>query len=117
MNTQIIYSYYPAEWHKNLWREGFCAGNGKTGINTIGAICNDFFVITRTDLWYGLKKAELPDVSYKLKEMRVLRKNNEFKKAKNTIEKEIKSKKLPEVEYFMKKFVPAFEKTLDELDY
>lgn len=43
--------------------------------------------------------------------------NNEFKKAKNTIEKEIKSKKLPEVEYFMKKFVPAFEKTLDELDY
>ena len=43
--------------------------------------------------------------------------NNEFKKAKNTIEKEIKSKKMPEVEYFMKKFVPAFEKTLDELDY
>ena len=92
MNTQIIYSYYPAEWHKNLWREGFCAGNGKTGINTIGAICNDFFVITRTDLWYGLKKAELPDVSYKLKEMRVLRKNNEFKKADGLICDELKAK-------------------------
>ena len=43
--------------------------------------------------------------------------NTEFKKAKNTLEKEIKSRKMPEVDYFMKKFVPAFEKTLDELDY
>ena len=43
--------------------------------------------------------------------------NKEFKKAKVGIEKEIKGKNLPEVDYFMKNFVPAFEKTLDELDY
>ncbi len=43
--------------------------------------------------------------------------NKEFKKAKISLEKEIKSKNRPEADYFMKNFVPAFEKTLDELDY
>lgn len=43
--------------------------------------------------------------------------NKEFKKAKNTIEKDIKARNRPEVDYFMKYFVPPFEKTLDELDY
>lgn len=43
--------------------------------------------------------------------------NKEFKKAKSSIEKELKNKNRPEVDYFMKYFVPAFEKTLDELDY
>lgn len=43
--------------------------------------------------------------------------NKEFKKAKTSIEKEIRNKNRPEVDYFMKYFVPAFEKTLDELDY
>ncbi len=43
--------------------------------------------------------------------------NKEFKKAKTSIEKEIRSKNRPEADYFMKYFVPAFEKTLDELDY
>lgn len=80
-NTNVIYSYYPAKWHKNLWREGFCAGNGKTGVIACGAICNDFLVITRADLWYGLKTAELPDVSDSLKRMRDLRMCGKFKEA------------------------------------
>ena len=80
-NTNVIYSYYPAKWHKNLWREGFCAGNGKTGVIACGAICNDFLVITRADLWYGLKTEELPDVSDALKRMRDLRMCGKFKEA------------------------------------
>jgi len=43
--------------------------------------------------------------------------NKEFKKAKLSIEKEIAGYNRPEADYFMKNFVPAFEKTLDELDY
>lgn len=42
--------------------------------------------------------------------------NTEFKKAKSTIEKTIKSLSLPEVDYFMKNIVPSFEKSLDEID-
>lgn len=42
--------------------------------------------------------------------------NSEFKKAKISIEKELKGYKSKEVDYFLKEFAPAFELTLDELD-
>lgn len=42
--------------------------------------------------------------------------NSEFKKAKSTIEKELKTADSPEVEYFMREFAPAYTLTLDELD-
>ena len=42
--------------------------------------------------------------------------NSEFKKAKVTIGSELKKCGVPEVEYYLKEFVPAFELTLDELD-
>lgn len=66
---------------------------------------------------YGLMKSA-DKISAYLKCVAELRLGNkEFKKAKSSIEKELKNKNRPEVEYFMKNFVPAFEKTLDELDY
>ncbi len=42
--------------------------------------------------------------------------NSEFKKAKSSIEKDLKNFKMPEVDYYLKEFCPAFELTLDELD-
>lgn len=42
--------------------------------------------------------------------------NSEFKKAKVTIEKELKNANSPEVEYFLREFAPAYALTLDELD-
>ena len=42
--------------------------------------------------------------------------NSEFKKAKTTIGNELKKCGIPEVEYYLKEFAPAFELTLDELD-
>jgi 5'-deoxynucleotidase len=42
--------------------------------------------------------------------------NSEFKKAKATIEKDLKQSPLPEVQYFMKEFTPSFSLTLDELN-
>ena len=42
--------------------------------------------------------------------------NSEFKKAKASIEKELKAAHRPEVECYLKEFAPAFELTLDELD-
>lgn len=42
--------------------------------------------------------------------------NSEFKKAKKSILSDIKSRNIPEVEYYLKEFAPAYELTLDELD-
>lgn len=42
--------------------------------------------------------------------------NNEFKKAKLSIEKELKASDNKAVAYFLKNFAPSFDLTLDELD-
>lgn len=42
--------------------------------------------------------------------------NAEFANAKNSIEKDLLSRNLPEVNYFFEKFIPAFSLTLDELE-
>lgn len=42
--------------------------------------------------------------------------NSEFKKAKTTILKDLKEMNIPEVDYYLKNFAPAYELTLDELD-
>ena len=42
--------------------------------------------------------------------------NLEFKKAKKTIEGELKASKRQEVAYYLKEFAPAFDLALDELD-
>ena len=41
--------------------------------------------------------------------------NSEFKKAKESILESIKEMNLPEADYFMEKFIPAFYLTLDEI--
>ncbi len=43
--------------------------------------------------------------------------NSEFKKAKASIEKELKNCQNSAVQYYMKEFVPAFNLSLDELDW
>lgn len=42
--------------------------------------------------------------------------NNEFAKAKKSIEEDLHSRNMPEVEYFFENFIPNFSLTLDELD-
>ena len=42
--------------------------------------------------------------------------NNEFAKAKKSIEDDLQSRIMPEVEYFFKNFIESFSLTLDELD-
>lgn len=42
--------------------------------------------------------------------------NNEFVKAKKSIEEDLHSRNLPEVEYFFKHFIGGFSLTLDELE-
>ena len=42
--------------------------------------------------------------------------NAEFKKAKKSIEKDLKALGSAEVDYYLKHFAPAYELTLDELD-
>jgi 5'-deoxynucleotidase len=42
--------------------------------------------------------------------------NKEFAKAKKSIEKDLHSRNMPEVEYFFTNFIDSFSLTLDELD-
>jgi 5'-deoxynucleotidase len=42
--------------------------------------------------------------------------NSEFAKAKKSIENDLKSRQMPEVEYFLENFIQGFYLTLDELD-
>lgn len=42
--------------------------------------------------------------------------NSEFLKAEKSIEKDLKNRKMREVEYFMENFIPAYTLTLDELE-
>lgn len=42
--------------------------------------------------------------------------NGEFVKAKNSIEEDLHSRNMPEVEYFFERFIDSFSLTLDELD-
>ena len=42
--------------------------------------------------------------------------NGEFIKAKRSIEEDLHSKNIPEVEYFFEHFIPSFSLTLDELE-
>ena len=42
--------------------------------------------------------------------------NSEFLKAKASIEADLHSRKMPEVEYFFEKFIPAYSLSLDELE-
>lgn len=42
--------------------------------------------------------------------------NSEFKKAKASIEKDLKSRNCKEVDFYLKEFAPAHELSLDELD-
>ena len=41
--------------------------------------------------------------------------NSEFVRAKKSIEEDLHSRKMPEVEYFFEHFIPSFSLTLDEL--
>jgi hypothetical protein len=42
--------------------------------------------------------------------------NNEFAKAKKSIEKDLKERKIPEVDYFFEHFIPSLKLTLDDLE-
>ena len=42
--------------------------------------------------------------------------NSEFKKAKKSIESDLKGRDMPEINYFMDNFIKAFELTLDDLE-
>jgi len=42
--------------------------------------------------------------------------NTEFEKAKKSIEEDLHSRNMPEIEYFFEKFIPTFSLTLDELE-
>jgi 5'-deoxynucleotidase len=68
-----------------------------------------------TDEWHVVKAADRICAYVKcLEELKAG--NREFARAEKTIKKAIDAIELPEVQYFMKHFVPSFVLTLDELN-
>jgi 5'-deoxynucleotidase len=75
-----------------------------------------FFVQVDDDAAWKLVKAADKICAY-LKCLEELKAGNEeFAKAKNAVRREIEQLKMPEVDYFMKKFIASFSLTLDELN-
>ena len=85
MSCSKLFSRLPAGWHRNMWREGFVSGNGRSGINVLGAIRNETVILNRGDLWHGLIKSDLPDVSDVLSQMRRVREETGDYMAANTM--------------------------------
>jgi 5'-deoxynucleotidase len=78
---------------------------------------NEYFFHTEADQenWRVVKAAD--KLSAYLKCMEELRSGNEeFFKAKNKIEVELRDMQLPEVRFFLDHFAPSFALTLDELN-
>lgn len=65
------------------------------------------------ELWRFVKAADKLSAYIKCIEERKMG-NKDFAQAEDTILKAIKDMKMPEVEYFMDKFIPAYELTIDE---
>ena len=75
-----------------------------------------FILADETSVEYKLVKAA-DRLSAYIKCLEELRSgNSEFSKAKKSIEEDLKSRNMPEVEYFFEHFIPSFELTLDELE-
>ncbi len=70
----------------------------------------------KTSAEYAIMKAADRLAAYIkcLEELRSV--NREFAKAKQSIEDDLHSRNMPEVEYFFEKFIKSFELTLDELE-
>ncbi len=70
----------------------------------------------KTSAEYAIMKAADRLAAY-IKCLEELRSGNrEFAKAKQSIEDDLHSRNMPEVEYFFEKFIKSFELTLDELE-
>ncbi len=70
----------------------------------------------KTSAEYAIMKAADRLAAY-IKCLEELRSGNrEFARAKQSIEDDLHSRKIPEVEYFFEKFIKSFELTLDELE-
>jgi alpha-L-fucosidase 2 len=71
----------PASWQGNLWREALPAGNGTIGAMVYGGVCNEVVLLNHSDLWYGLKRDEMPDISGSLQTVRDLMDEKKYHEA------------------------------------
>ena len=75
-----------------------------------------YVLANETDVEYKLVKAADRLAAY-IKCLEELKSGNgEFVKAKKSIEEDLYARNMPELVYFMEKFIPSFSLTLDELE-
>lgn len=81
MNRDTIFCTYPASILHELWKEALVSGNGQLGASVYGGNQEETTMITRSDLWFGGMKSDLPEVSSKVSLMRQLMKEEKFTEA------------------------------------
>ena len=71
----------PASWHRDMWREGLPAGNGRIGALVYGNIADETIVMNHCSLWHWGEKSELPDIHETLAETRRRMDQGNFREA------------------------------------
>ncbi len=91
-NRNKLLMKYPASWHGEMWREAIPVGNGEIGGMVYGGAYKEVIALTHSKLWTHGRNEEIPDVSYKLSEMRELLKENKPIEAERVIKDELERK-------------------------
>jgi alpha-L-fucosidase 2 len=97
MSNNILIQKTPAMWNNNKCMDATPLGNGLTGVLIEGGVKTENITINRHNLWQGMKKNPIPDISYTLKEVRKHLDNYEFEKSNSLACEELKKK-----EYYSK---------------
>lgn len=77
----ILYSYKPASWYGDLWKDAFPAGNGEVGISVYGAVKKETILVNHGNLWHWGERSEIPDVTNAFRETKKLLRDGEYQKA------------------------------------
>lgn len=85
MTRHDVYETRPASVYGNRWRDCTPLGNGLTGVALYGGVAAETFIISRGDLWYGAREADVPGVSSVLAEMRTLQQSGHMEDACNKL--------------------------------
>ena len=108
-NRSITGAYKDLEKHACEKMAGMLPEEMKRGISP-------YILADETSGEYKLVKAADRLAAY-IKCLEELRSGNaEFSRAKKSIEEDLHARRMPEVEYFFEKFIPAFSLSLDELE-
>ncbi len=92
-NKNTVFLKQPANSEGQMWQTALPIGDGITGGLIYGAISCETVIINRYDLWESYADlTELPDISYKLAEVRKMMDKKQYRDALGVMQNELKLK-------------------------